>query len=62
MLGSKLRRYPLSLALLDVLQVIKLISQVIADFANGEISQAGKLFDTSITLQVSTLAGCAPRL
>jgi len=28
------------------LQVIKLISQVIADFANGEISQAASLFDT----------------
>lgn len=27
-------------------QVIKLISQVIADFANGEISQAASLFDT----------------
>eukprot|EP00891_Asterochloris_glomerata_P009761 jgi/Astpho2/9761/Aster-03738 len=39
------------LANLDNLEVIKLISQVIADFANGEISQAGKLFDTSITLQ-----------
>lgn len=33
------------------LQVIKLISQVIADFANGEISQIGSLFDTSLTLQ-----------
>lgn len=32
-------------------QVIKLISQVIADFANGEISQAASLFDTEITLQ-----------
>jgi hypothetical protein len=33
-------------------QVIKLISRVIADFANGEISQASSLFDTQITLQV----------
>lgn len=33
------------------LQVIKLISQVIADFANGEITQAASLFDTEITLQ-----------
>lgn len=33
------------------MQVIKLISQVIADFANGEISQIGSLFDTSLTLQ-----------
>lgn len=32
-------------------QVIKLISQVIADFADGEISQAAKLFDTNITLE-----------
>lgn len=32
-------------------QVIKLISQVIADFADGEISQAASLFDTSIDLQ-----------
>lgn len=32
-------------------QVIKLISQVIADFANGEISQAASLFDTEVTLQ-----------
>jgi all-trans-nonaprenyl-diphosphate synthase len=30
--------------------VIKLISQVIADFANGEISQAANLFDTDISL------------
>lgn len=34
-----------------LLQVIKLISKVIADFANGEISQASSLFDTEITLQ-----------
>jgi putative intracellular protease/amidase len=32
-------------------QVIKLISRVIADFANGEISQASSLFDTEVTLQ-----------
>lgn len=31
-------------------QVIKLISQVIADFANGEISQQQKVFDSSMTL------------
>lgn len=34
-----------------ILQVIKLISQVIADFANGEISQIGSLFNTQITMQ-----------
>lgn len=39
------------LAHLDNLEVIKLISQVIADFANGEISQIGSLFDTGVTLQ-----------
>ncbi|GLI66167.1 hypothetical protein VaNZ11_009930 [Volvox africanus] len=39
------------LANLDNLEVIKLISQVIADFANGEISQAASLFDTDITLE-----------
>lgn len=39
------------LANLDNLEVIKLISQVIADFANGEISQAANLFDTDVTLQ-----------
>ena len=33
------------------MQVIKLISQVIADFANGEISQIGSLFDTGLSLQ-----------
>jgi all-trans-nonaprenyl-diphosphate synthase len=33
------------------LQVIKLISQVIADFASGEISQQEYQFDTDITLQ-----------
>ena len=31
-------------------QVIKLISQVIADFADGEISQAACLFDTTVDL------------
>jgi all-trans-nonaprenyl-diphosphate synthase len=39
------------LANLDNLEVIKLISQVIADFANGEISQAGSLFNTDISLE-----------
>ena len=39
------------LANLDNLEVIKLISQVIADFADGEISQAQKLFDTSFTME-----------
>jgi all-trans-nonaprenyl-diphosphate synthase len=34
-----------------VVQVIKLISQVIADFANGEISQATALFDTTLTIE-----------
>lgn len=33
------------------MQVIKLISQVIADFANGEISQATALFDTELTIE-----------
>lgn len=32
-------------------QVIKLISQVIADFASGEISQQEYQFDTELTLQ-----------
>ena len=36
--------------LVFVVQVIKLISQVIADFANGEISQQQKVFDSSMTL------------
>ena len=40
-----------ALANLENMEVIKLISQVIADFANGEISQAGALFDTDLTLQ-----------
>jgi len=39
------------LANLENLEVIKLISQVIADFANGEISQASSLFDTGVTLE-----------
>lgn len=39
------------LANLDNLEVIKLISQVIADFADGEISQAASLFDASVTLE-----------
>ncbi|CAK0783050.1 hypothetical protein CVIRNUC_006245 [Coccomyxa viridis] len=39
------------LANLDNLEVIKLISQVIADFASGEISQQEYQFDTDITLQ-----------
>eukprot|EP00271_Cylindrocystis_brebissonii_P004731 TRINITY_DN16561_c0_g1_i1.p1 TRINITY_DN16561_c0_g1~~TRINITY_DN16561_c0_g1_i1.p1 ORF type:complete len:487 (-),score=82.09 TRINITY_DN16561_c0_g1_i1:1744-3204(-) len=39
------------LANLDNLEVIKLISQVIADFANGEIEQAARLFDTGLTLE-----------
>eukprot|EP00241_Pyramimonas_parkeae_P006579 CAMPEP_0114250494 /NCGR_PEP_ID=MMETSP0058-20121206/14731_1 /TAXON_ID=36894 /ORGANISM="Pyramimonas parkeae, CCMP726" /LENGTH=337 /DNA_ID=CAMNT_0001364161 /DNA_START=502 /DNA_END=1515 /DNA_ORIENTATION=- len=39
------------LANLDDLEVIKLISQVIADFANGEISQAASLFDCDVTLE-----------
>ena len=39
------------LANLENLEVIKLISQVIADFADGEISQAASLFDASTTLE-----------
>ena len=39
------------LANLENLEVIKLISQVIADFADGEISQAASLFDPSFTLE-----------
>ena len=39
------------LANLDNLEVIKLISQVIADFADGEISQAGALFYCDLTLE-----------
>jgi all-trans-nonaprenyl-diphosphate synthase len=47
-------QHALTMAVLSLpacLQVIKLISQVIADFANGEISQAASLFDTEVTLQ-----------
>jgi len=39
------------LANLENLEVIKLISQVIADFANGEVAQAGALFDTAGSLE-----------
>mmetsp|Transcript_68415 Transcript_68415/g.216515 ORF Transcript_68415/g.216515 Transcript_68415/m.216515 type:complete len:233 (-) Transcript_68415:287-985(-) len=39
------------LANLDNLEVIKLISQVIADFANGEIAQATSLFDCDVTME-----------
>lgn len=39
------------LAQLDNLEVIKLISQVIADFANGEIKQATMLFDTTLSFE-----------
>lgn len=39
------------LAQLENLEVIKLISQVIADFADGEISQATALFNTDITFE-----------
>jgi all-trans-nonaprenyl-diphosphate synthase len=39
------------LANLDNLEVIKLISQVIADFADGEISQAGALYNCDVTLE-----------
>ncbi|BDA39673.1 solanesyl diphosphate synthase [Candidatus Atelocyanobacterium thalassae] len=38
------------LANLDNLQVVKLLSEVIRDFAEGEISQGIKRFDTSLTL------------
>ena len=38
------------LACLENLTVIKLISRVIADFADGEVAQAGKLFDPTITM------------
>lgn len=43
-----------NLANLENLEVIKLISEVIADFANGEISQASILFDTETTLEKYT--------
>lgn len=39
------------IANLENMEVIKLISRVIADFANGEISQASSLFDTEVTLE-----------
>eukprot|EP01018_Ginkgo_biloba_P011004 Gb_34726 [translate_table: standard] len=39
------------LANLENLEVIKLISQVIKDFASGEIKQASSLFDCDISLQ-----------
>ncbi|KAK3238880.1 Solanesyl diphosphate synthase 3, chloroplastic/mitochondrial [Cymbomonas tetramitiformis] len=42
------------LANLDNLEVIKLISQVIADFAHGEISQAASLFDCDVTFEEYT--------
>ena len=40
-----------NLANLDNLEVIKLISKVIADFANGEVSQMGNLFNADTTLE-----------
>jgi all-trans-nonaprenyl-diphosphate synthase len=40
-----------SLASLDNLEVIKTISRVIADFADGEIAQAASKFDTGITME-----------
>ncbi|XP_077229850.1 solanesyl-diphosphate synthase 2, chloroplastic-like [Tasmannia lanceolata] len=39
------------LANLENIQVIKLISQVIKDFASGEIKQASSLFDCDVTLE-----------
>merc|ERR1711869_144940 len=39
------------LANLENMEVIKLISQVIADFADGEISQASALFNTDLSVQ-----------
>ncbi|CAG7904923.1 unnamed protein product [Brassica rapa] len=39
------------LANLENLEVIKLISQVIKDFASGEIKQASSLFDCDVTLE-----------
>eukprot|EP00983_Pelagomonas_calceolata_P061252 1146752-Pelagomonas_calceolata.AAC.1 len=39
-------------------QVIKLISQVIADFANGEISQAASLFDTETMVRYKKSMVC----
>lgn len=50
--GALTNQLSLLLLLLSLhAQVIKLISRVIADFANGEISQAGSLFDTEVTLE-----------
>ena len=45
-------RHRLGLMAVSCAQVIKLISQVIADFADGEIDQSDSLFDTETTLQV----------
>ena len=42
---------PLTRGVHGVPQVIKLISQVIADFADGEINQSDSLFDTETTLE-----------
>eukprot|EP00850_Spirogloea_muscicola_P005902 SM000027S09683 [mRNA] locus=s27:774363:776257:+ [translate_table: standard] len=39
------------LANLENIEVIKLISQVIADFANGEIQQAASLFDPDLSFE-----------
>lgn len=39
-------------------QVIRLISQVIADFADGEIDQSSRLFDTETTMQVPIWGPC----
>ena len=39
-------------------QVIKLISQVIADFADGEIDQSSRLFDTETTMEVPFWGPC----
>ena len=38
------------------MQVIKLISQVIADFADGEIDQSSRLYDTEATMEVLQLS------
>lgn len=46
--------YPIILSC-DV-QVIKLISQVIADFADGEIDQSSRLYDTETTMEVLQLS------
>lgn len=39
------------LAELGELEIIRLISQVIADFADGEVGQAAALFDTQVSLE-----------